>query len=48
VRHQGTLRDAIWFNRTEPLAERVRLAYRLSLNEWQGRLNVEMMVEAQG
>jgi single-stranded-DNA-specific exonuclease len=48
VRHQGALRDAIWFNRTEPLAERVRLAYRLSLNEWQGRLNVEMMVEAVG
>jgi single-stranded-DNA-specific exonuclease len=48
VRHQGTLRDAIWFNRTEPLAERVRIAYRLSLNEWQGRLNVEMMVEAEG
>jgi single-stranded-DNA-specific exonuclease len=48
VRHQGTLRDAIWFNRTEPVAERVRLAYRLSLNEWQGRLNVEMMVEAEG
>jgi single-stranded-DNA-specific exonuclease len=48
VRHQGALRDAIWFNRTEPLAERVRLAYRLSLNEWQGRLNVEMMVEAEG
>ncbi len=48
VRHQGTLRDAIWFNRTEPLAERVRLAYRLSLNEWQGRQNVEMMVEAEG
>jgi single-stranded-DNA-specific exonuclease len=48
VRHQGTLRDAIWFNRTEPLAEHVRIAYRLSLNEWQGRQNVEMMVEAQG
>jgi single-stranded-DNA-specific exonuclease len=48
VRHQGTLRDAIWFNRTEPLAEHVRIAYRLSLNEWQGRQNVEMMVEAEG
>jgi single-stranded-DNA-specific exonuclease len=46
VRHQGTLRDAIWFNRTEPVAEQVRLAYRLSLNEWQGRQSVEMMVEA--
>ena len=31
---------------TEFNAERVRLAYRLSLNEWQGRQNVEMMVEA--
>ena len=34
VRHAGALRDAIWFGRTEPLARRVRLAYRLSIDEY--------------
>jgi single-stranded-DNA-specific exonuclease len=48
VRHAGAARDAIWFGRTEPLAERVRLAYRLSLDEWQGRQRVQMVVEAAG
>jgi single-stranded-DNA-specific exonuclease len=46
VRHLGALRDAIWFGRTEPVAERVRLAYRLSLDEWQGQQRVQMVVEA--
>jgi single-stranded-DNA-specific exonuclease len=48
VRHAGTLRDAIWFGRAEPLASHVRLAYRLSLDEWQGQPRVQMVVEAQG
>ena len=30
VRHAGQLRDAIWFGHAEPVAERVRLAYRLA------------------
>ncbi|EHR70621.1 single-stranded-DNA-specific exonuclease RecJ [Burkholderiales bacterium JOSHI_001] len=46
VRHAGTLRDAIWFGHTEPLPERVRLAYRLSLDEFQGQQRVQMVVEA--
>jgi single-stranded-DNA-specific exonuclease len=46
LRHAGVQRDAIWFGRTEPLAERVRLAYRLSLDEWQGQARVQMVVEA--
>ena len=46
VRHAGTLRDAIWFGRTEPLAARVRLAYRLGLDEWNGQRRVQMLVEA--
>jgi single-stranded-DNA-specific exonuclease len=46
VRHLGALRDAIWFGRTAPVAERVRLAYRLSLDEWQGQQRVQMVVEA--
>jgi single-stranded-DNA-specific exonuclease len=46
VRHQGQIRDAIWFGRVEPVAERVRLAYRLSLDEWNGQRRVQMVVEA--
>jgi single-stranded-DNA-specific exonuclease len=48
VRHQGALRDAIWFSHTEPLPERVRLAYRLVLDEYQGQQRVQMVVQAQG
>ena len=46
VKHQGQVRDAIWFGRVEPVAERVRLAYRLSLDEWQGQQRVQMVVQA--
>jgi single-stranded-DNA-specific exonuclease len=46
VRHLGQPRDAIWFGHTEPLAERVRLAYRLALDEYQGRPRLQMVVEA--
>jgi single-stranded-DNA-specific exonuclease len=46
VRHAGALRDAIWFGRAEPVAERVRLAYRLGLDEWQGAQRVQMVVQA--
>jgi single-stranded-DNA-specific exonuclease len=42
----GQLRDAIWFGRVEPLPARARLAYRLSLDEYQGQQRVQMMVEA--
>jgi len=48
VRHAGALRDAIWFGHAEPLPARVRLAYRLSLDEWQGQARVQMVVEAAG
>ena len=46
VRHKGTLRDAIWFGRSEPVAATVRLAYRLSIDEYNGRERVQMVVEA--
>jgi single-stranded-DNA-specific exonuclease len=42
----GVARDAIWFGRVEPVADRVRLAYRLSLDEWNGQTRVQMVVEA--
>jgi single-stranded-DNA-specific exonuclease len=46
VRHAGQVRDAVWFQRTEPLPGQVRLAYRLARDEWNGRQRVQMMVEA--
>jgi len=46
VRHAGALRDAIWFGHAEPVDARVRLAYRLALDEWQGRERVQMVVQA--
>jgi single-stranded-DNA-specific exonuclease len=45
--HQGTERDAIWFGRSAPLPATARLAYRLSLDEWNGRQRVQMVVEAE-
>lgn len=46
VRHAGALRDAIWFGHVDPLPARVMLAYRLSLDEYNGRQRVQMIVEA--
>ena len=44
----SALRDAIWFGRSEPVPARVRLAYRLSLDEYNGRERVQMVVESAG
>jgi single-stranded-DNA-specific exonuclease len=46
LRHAGQERDAIWFGHAEPLPAMVRLAFRLSLDEWSGRQRVQMVVEA--
>ena len=46
LRHAGQERDAIWFGHAEPLPSTVRLAYRLSLDEWNGKQRVQMVVEA--
>ncbi len=46
LRHAGQERDAIWFGHAEPLPAQARLAYRLSLDEWNGRQRVQMVVEA--
>jgi single-stranded-DNA-specific exonuclease len=46
LRHAGNLRDAIWFGHSDPLPERGRLAYRLSLDEYNGQQRVQMVVEA--
>lgn len=45
VRHLGQLRDAIWFGRTEPLPNPARIAYRLSVDEFNGQQRLQMMVE---
>ena len=46
VRVGGTLREAIWFGRSEPLAERSRLAYRLGVDAYNGVERVQMIVVA--
>jgi single-stranded-DNA-specific exonuclease len=50
VRHHGEIRDAIWFGHIDSVATdtqaRVRMAYRVALDEYQGRERVQMIVEA--
>jgi single-stranded-DNA-specific exonuclease len=46
LRHHGALREAIWFGRSEPVPDRVRLAYRLQVDEYQGQPRLQMVVEA--
>ncbi|HCY15920.1 MAG: single-stranded-DNA-specific exonuclease RecJ [Curvibacter sp. GWA2_64_110] len=45
LRHQGQPVDGIWFGRTEPLPQRVLLAFRLDADEWQGVRRVRFLVE---
>jgi single-stranded-DNA-specific exonuclease len=45
IKHQGQPVDAIWFGRTEPLPSRVKLAFRLEADEWQGVRRVRFLVE---
>ncbi len=45
LKHQGTPVDGIWFGRTESLPQRVKLAFRLDADEWQGVRRVRFMVE---
>ena len=46
LRHAGHERDAIWFSHAEPLPATVRLAYRINVDEWNGKQRVQMVVEA--
>ena len=46
LRQGNALRDAIWFQHTEALPERAKLAYRLDLNTWNGQTSVQLLVEA--
>jgi single-stranded-DNA-specific exonuclease len=45
LKHQGKPIDAIWFGHTEPLPARVKLAFRLDADEWQGVRKVKFLVE---
>ncbi|HEY3048816.1 MAG TPA: single-stranded-DNA-specific exonuclease RecJ [Polaromonas sp.] len=45
LKHQGQPVDGIWFGRTEPLPARVKLAFRLDADEWQGVKRVRFLVE---
>ena len=46
VRLHGAVRDAIWFGRVEPVGDRVRLAYRLELDSYNGNERLQMIVVA--
>ena len=37
--------DAIWFGHSEPLSGMVAAAYRLEQNEWNGMVNVQLVIE---
>ncbi|NIC40300.1 single-stranded-DNA-specific exonuclease RecJ [Aquabacterium sp. A08] len=45
LRHQGDLVDGIWFGHADPLPPRVKLAFRLDADEWQGQRRVRFLVE---
>jgi single-stranded-DNA-specific exonuclease len=45
LRHQGQAVDGIWFGHTESLPARVKLAFRLDADEWQGIRRVRFLVE---
>ncbi|MBC7995904.1 MAG: single-stranded-DNA-specific exonuclease RecJ [Rhizobacter sp.] len=46
VRHAGAVRDAIWFGHSEPVGNRVTLAYQLRVDEYNGQQRLQMIVEA--
>lgn len=45
LRHQGQAVDGIWFGHTEPLPARVKIAFRLDADVWQGTRRVRFLVE---
>jgi single-stranded-DNA-specific exonuclease len=46
LRVAGAQREAIWFGRTEPLPARVRLAFRIGADRFQGLERVQLFVQA--
>jgi single-stranded-DNA-specific exonuclease len=45
VEKNGARYDAIWFGHADALPERIRVAYRLDANEYNGVTRVQLMVE---
>ncbi len=45
LERDGRQFDAIWFNHADGLPARIRAAYRLGANEYNGRTSVQLMVE---
>jgi single-stranded-DNA-specific exonuclease len=45
LKHQGQPVDGIWFGHTDPLPARVKLAFRLDADEWQGQRKVKFLIE---
>ena len=46
LKHQGQPVDGIWFGHTDTLPARVKLAFRLDADEWQGVKRVRFLIEA--
>jgi len=46
LRVGGVMREAIWFGRSEPVGDRVRVAWRLGLDVYEGVERVQMIVVA--
>ena len=46
LKHRGQPVDGIWFGHTEPLPARVKLAFRLDADAWNGVRRVRFLVEA--
>ena len=46
LKHRGEPVDGIWFGHTEPLPNRVKLAFRLDVDNWRGERRVRFLVEA--
>ena len=46
LKHRGQPVDGIWFGHTEQLPPKVKLAFRLDADEWNGVRRVRFLVEA--
>ena len=45
LRHQGAPVDGIWFSHTDSLPARVKIAFRLDADEWNGTRKVKFLIE---
>jgi single-stranded-DNA-specific exonuclease len=45
LRHQGAPVDGIWFGHTDSLPARVKIAFRLDADEWNGMRRVKFLIE---